>query len=49
MLSRLHQIASRRRFLQFLTASPLLAHERCRPSRKERHRMADPLTWRRAT
>ena len=46
MLSELHQIASRRRLLQFLAASPLLTHgamPAC--AQGTTSRPADPLTW----
>ena len=46
MLSELHQIASRRRLLQFLAASPLLAHGAMPAFAQETTwRPADPLTW----
>ena len=46
MLSRLHQIASRRRLLQFLAASPLLAHGAMPAfAQGTTSRPADPLTW----
>ena len=46
MLSRLHQVASRRRFLQFLAASPLLAHGAMPAfAQGTTSRPPDPLTW----
>jgi 4-hydroxymandelate oxidase len=46
MLSRLHQIASRRHLLQFLAASPVLAHAAIPAfAQGTTSRSADPLTW----
>jgi 4-hydroxymandelate oxidase len=46
MLSQLHQAASRRRLLQFLAASPLLARGAMRAfAQGTTSRPADPLTW----
>ena len=46
MLSRLHQVASRRRLLQFLAASPLWAHAVIPAfAQGTTSRPADPLAW----